>query len=950
MGVRKPVRPTQNMLVLTSQPPLPERDVFTPGKSSTLKRSKSAWGLSIDICERSASLSWAHRSQKKHIETFSLLMKILTRWFSAAFSLLLFPAAVFGSNLLVNPSFEQNSGRAVPTGWTRFAPPNAQTPPNLWIEAKVPPQSGSLYFKEWGASYSAQPTNIAGIYQDLSSAPGSTYQASGWFYTDTGNETLGPDCYVWIEISFLGGSSNLLALYKSEKFSSSTAIGAWTQLQVDQACDVSRPIATGDPYFTTYAVTGTVSQIVAPVGAATVRYRFAYAQLNAEGGSCYFDSAVLNQISGPVPPVISNVFPRNMIFVNPADGITFNVSSPSGYTINNAAISLVVNGVNVSSGLSINGTASSKTVAYHGLQSNTVYTASMTVTDAFNLTASANTYFETTWVGTPPILYLWEAEDFDFGGGQYFNNPSLCNTPGSANCYFGTVGVEGVDEHVAGTATTHVYRPDDAVGTVISGDYARKDHDLAGVFDYRIDPFVGNMWLNYTRNWSNGTYWVIGRLSTDVPLNGSLTLSIVNPDTTTTDLGTFTINGGKGWSTFENVFLKDTNGNLAAVTLSGKQTLRVTSGGNLLPNFFALVAGQVDLPTLSNVYPTGKQPFEFTNAFSFTVTAVGSSFPAGGIKLILDGADVSAGLQITGSGATRNVVYPLLLPNAIHTAVITATNALGHGIASTNTFDTFSQDNYMVEAEDFDFGGGQYIAALDWYPDAYANLSSITNIDFQHSPIADEKFPYRPDGIPQETAYEVPLREQFQGFADYHLAWFGPGDWANYTRMYPTNTFYVYTRSAGYGAFAMGLDHVVTGAGTTNQTTRHLGTFGGVGRDNQTHRWVPLTDDALGAPVPVKLNGLATLRLSTSTGNCYPSYFMLVPAVGMNVSAAAAANGTNVVISFPTQNGVVYRVFYRNDLASGSWILLTSVAGDGTVKSISDPVTAATRFYKIVAP
>src|ERR1019366_10567489 len=100
------------------------------------------------------------------------------------------------------------------------------------------------------------------------------------------------------------------------------------------------------------------------------------------------------------------------------------------------------------------------------------------------------------------------------------------------NCYFGKVGMEGVDEHVVPTIppANHAYRPGDAVGTLISGDYARKDHVLAGVFDYRIDPFNQGMWLNYTRDWPNGTYWVIGRLSTDVGLNGSLTLSVVNPD------------------------------------------------------------------------------------------------------------------------------------------------------------------------------------------------------------------------------------------------------------------------------------------------------------------------------------------------------------------------------------------------------------------------------------
>jgi hypothetical protein len=864
------------------------------------------------------------------------------------------------ANLLANPSFENNSGHTIPVSWTRFEPPTAQhSPPpntngNYYVEALVPPQSGSLYFKEWGACYNGT-NNAAGIYQDVSSAPGSTYQASGWLYDSStlngGHEVMGPDCRVWIEVSFLGASSNLLALYKSDNFAASMGTDDWFQYQVTNACDISSPVSIGDPFFNTYAITGSVSQLVAPLGTTKVRYRFVYVQVVNEGGSCFFDSAVLNQVSGPIPPVISSLFPLNMIFVNPSDGISFNVSSPSGFTINSNAIGLVVNGVNVSSSLAISGSSSSKNVTYHGLQSNTVYTASITVTDAFNLAASASTYFETTWVGVPPVVYLWEAEDFDFTNGMYFNHPALCNTIGSPNCYFGTVGVEGADEHSNGTAPYHVYRPDDAVGTVISGDYARKDHYLAGVFDYRIDPFNTDMWLNYTRDWSNGTYWVIGRLSTAIP-PGTLTLSVVNPDTTTTDLGTFTLASGTDWSSFENVYLKDINGNNALVTLNGKQTLRVTSGGNLLPNFFMLVAVQADLPLLSNVYPTGAHPFEYTNALSFTVTAFGSSFPTNGIRLNLDGNDVSSNLSISGSASSKNVVYPFLLPNAIHVAIIAATNSLGHGILVTNRFDTFSEGNYMVEAEDFDYGGGQYIA--NWVPDAYADYNgpypATTNIDFQHISLADEVFNYRAVGIPQDLlAKHDWVRSSFKDAlaSDYVLVFFAGTDWANYTREYPAGSFYVYIRSSGDGPFSMYLDQVVSGAGTVNQVTKRLGHFGGVGKDYITFAWVPLTDNGLAAPAVVKLNGVTTLRLTTD-GNCNPNYFMLVSASGITLTARASAG--NTVLSFPSQTGVAYRVFYRTNLTAGNWTLLTSVVGNGAVKSVSDPSTGTSRFYKVTVP
>jgi hypothetical protein len=850
------------------------------------------------------------------------------------------------ANLLINPSFETNqNSHIVPQGWTRFAPPTQQGFGNYWCEGAVTPHTGVSYFKEWGACYNGT-NNVAGIYQDFSSAPGSVYQASGWCYTKS-TDVLNPDCYTWFEVSFLGASSNLLALYKSDPFSAGLGTDTWLPLQVINACDVSSPVSVGDPFFTTYAVTGTVSQLVAPIGTTTVRFRYAYLQYLNEGGSAFIDDCVLNQVSGPIPPVVNNLFPLNMIFVNPNDGLSFNVSSPSGFTINNNAIRVIANGSNVASGLSISGSASSKNVTWSGLQSNTTYTVSITATDSFGFSVSANTYFETTWVGTPPIVYLWEAEDFDFTNGMYINNPALCSVPDVPNCYFGKVGVEGVDEHATGTAPNHVYRPDDPIGTVASGDYSRKDHLTAGVLDYRIDPFngdpsFGGSWLNYTRDWPAGTYWVIGRLSTDIGLSGQLMLSVVTP-TSTNDVGTFSINGGKGWSSFENVYLLDTNNNIAAITLSGKETLRATSGGNLLPNFFTLVAGQIDLPQVLNLYPTGKHPFEFTNALSFTLNSVGATFPANSIKVILDGADVSSYLAITGSASTKNVVFPHLQPNAMHTVLITATNSLGHGISVSNSFDTFNEANYMVEAEDFDYGGGQYVDP--WYPEAYSGLDGTTNIDFVHTTVTGEQFQYNRVGIPQETSQDY-VRSFFVGSFDYHLAFFQLTDWANYTRAYPSGTFYVYGRFAGSGDCSMYLDQVISGAGTANQTTKRLGHFHNFGRGPQAHDWVPLTDDGLAAPAVVKLGGVGTLRLSSGTFN--PNYFMFVPAGG--ISLKAARNGSNVLISFPTQTGVSYRVFYRTDIASGNWTLLTTVLGDGTTKSATDSTSTSPRFYKVVSP
>ena len=169
--------------------------------------------------------------------------------------------------------------------------------------------------------------------------------------------------------------------------------------------------------------------------------------------------------------------------------------------------------------------------------------------------------------------------------------------------------------------------------------------------------------MNYTRDWPASTNWIIGRFANGANMVGSIQLSVISGGVTNI-VGTFTMNpypaAQPSYTTFQFVDLLQTNGNgqLAPVVLNGKETLQMTSGGNMLPTFYMLVPAQVDLPFLSKLYPDGKRPFELTNALSFTVTTVGATFPANGIQVIVDGNDVSSNLVITGSASSDNVVYP----------------------------------------------------------------------------------------------------------------------------------------------------------------------------------------------------------------------------------------------------------------------------------------------------
>ncbi|MEI7956669.1 MAG: hypothetical protein WCJ66_16005, partial [Verrucomicrobiota bacterium] len=147
--------------------------------------------------------------------------------FAVVAAILLAADPAQASNLLVNSGFETPpvNAQVVASGWTYFAPPTLNpSVHNYWVAGPdygAPALFGSFFWKQWGALYAAPPTNnVAGIYQTFSSAPGATYQASGWFYSNSHDAGgLGADCVTWIEVAFLGASSNVLALYKSPSFS-----------------------------------------------------------------------------------------------------------------------------------------------------------------------------------------------------------------------------------------------------------------------------------------------------------------------------------------------------------------------------------------------------------------------------------------------------------------------------------------------------------------------------------------------------------------------------------------------------------------------------------------------------------------------------------------------------------------------------------------------------------
>jgi hypothetical protein len=294
--------------------------------------------------------------------------------------------------------------------------------------------------------------------------------------------------------------------------------------------------------------------------------------------------------------------------------------------------------------------------------------------------------------------------------------------------------------------------------------------------------------------------------------------------------------------------------------------------------------------------------------------------------------------------------------NESHTAVITLTDASGTS-RYTNVFSTFNATNYQWEAEDYDYGSGQY---FDNQINAYNGLGSVADIDNHQSDLGAQPFLYRSNSPAPATetgdlSGEKP-RALFTsgggGGTDYCIGFFGGGSWVNYTRRYPAGTYYVIARCAeGQNLTQPTLARVTSGVGTTNQTLSPLGSVSVPPIGWSTWEWVTLKDSN-GKPVKVTFDGSpVTLRYSGSAVPGQPEvntgFFMLAATVPDLIVTASRSGGTNV-ISFPTQTGFAYQVEFKNSLTDPNWTPLGSpVSGNGAVRSVSDSTPPSNRFYRV---
>jgi uncharacterized protein (TIGR02597 family) len=219
-------------------------------------------------------------------------------------------------------------------------------------------------------------------------------------------------------------------------------------------------------------------------------------------------------------------------------------------------------------------------------------------------------------------------------------------------------------------------------------------------------------------------------------------------------------------------------------------------------------------------------------------------------------------------------------------------------VLAADSFDSsvLTSGTLFIEAEDADFGHGQFVTnkkiGMDGPYDggAYKNLGTQADAGFDWQASGPDGQLYRPNtGISagEENGSNGHDRGTFQVKDSWTLGWNDPGEWYNYTRMFPSAaTDYVAFAHASSGGNPINieLDEITAGVGLddSQQIKQKLGVFapGSPTAGWNTLELFPLTDDG-GKLITVRLGGKTTLRTSMMLhSNEDVDYYAFVPVTG----------------------------------------------------------------------
>ena len=418
-------------------------------------------------------------------------------------------------------------------------------------------------------------------------------------------------------------------------------------------------------------------------------------------------------------PVITNLYPDGSSFFQYTNELSFVADSSAGIATNN--VTVLLDGVNVFNLLSFSGSSSSWYVSCP-LTVNTNHTVVITVVGNNGERATRTVSFN----DFSPTNYQWEAEDYDYSGGQYFDNPQT-------DAYAGLPSTNGIDNYEADpNANPFLYRSTNGPSTTVAEDALRPQFQVVGKTDYNIGFFGNGSWVNYTRHYPAGTYYVFGRFAegdsaTEATL-AQLTSGYGTSLQTSNLLGTFYIPDTGGWSTWGWSTLVDAGGNPLKVRFDdSQQTLQlngtpVGSEPEVNVNFLMLtpttpdpfVVEQTLNNGLTNVQILYSKPVEAASAtnianyvFTNGMAVTSASLNPNNLTVVLTTAPLVYGFNY--SIVINGVRDRMNIPNTIATNTTAMFQALPFTLDNIGNPSVFSSgtvagDGLNITAEGGDFG------------------------------------------------------------------------------------------------------------------------------------------------------------------------------------------------------------------------------------------------------
>jgi hypothetical protein len=595
-----------------------------------------------------------------------------------------------------------------------------------------------------------------------------------------------------------------------------------------------------------------------------------------------------------------------------------------------------------------------------------------------------------------------EFEDFDGTGDPGFAGAlALANQmPYAGGAYDGVSAVEGVDYNNGDAAADgNVYRTElDINGenevSMYNNVGGRFGARRTGGFDMTANYAIGwagstDEWNNYTRNITNGLYRAFAAMShgesNPGQLSGELrevTSGVGTATQTTKTLGTFSAPGTGAWGSNALVPMNDAAGAPAVFKVKnfpGSTTLRFYSfNGDY--DWFVLVPVTGVAPGIASISPRIDLPvYRDISNITWTIEDFSTAVVTNTIRLTFGGVDVSSQLSISKPATDMTTVTytPAQLLNGGQTYVYdlifrdngtTPTTKTNTGTLVTHYLPRAAVGGaFVIEAEDFNFNGGQVMPDANTMPyagGAFDTLSAVAGVDYQRSANEPSGDIYRltedpnvpmggATGTNQEQPGTVPdvTRAGWDITQSFSLGWAGGGNWMNYTRQVPANTYQIwaamsYGGGTGANLLSGNLLRVTSPATNGTQTTVPMGVFRGPGTGGWGANALLPMRDTNNVIQSVQLSGEVTFRFENVSGDF--DYFMLIPtSTGPRFNAPVLA-GNTLTISW-TGTGTI-KLQQASNL-TGSPADWGDVAGNPSSPYTVNNVGSSPRtFYRLVSP